>query len=92
MGKNFLALIAIVAFGIITFEISYVFLPEMLIKLMKYFFSTVSFIATYVAYPKIKKYMIDPYYPNGTMRDPDDGEEADEEADGDTADEASSEA
>lgn len=92
MGKNFLALIAIVAFGLITFALSAVFMPAMVIILMMFFFSTVSFIATYVAYPKIKKYMIDPYYPNGTMRDPDDGEEADEEADGDAADEASSEA
>ena len=80
MGKNFLALLAIVAFGLVTFALSAVFMPAMVIILMMFFFSTVSFVATYVAYPKIKQYMIDPYYPNGEVRDPDEPAEDDGES------------
>ncbi len=80
MGKNFLALLAIVAFGLATFALSAVFMPAMVIILMMFFFSTVSFVATYVAYPKIKQYMIDPYYPNGEARDPDEPAEDESES------------
>ena len=55
-------------------------MPSCMIMLMMLFFSTVSFVATYVAYPKIKQYMIDPYYPNGEVRDPDEPAEDDGES------------
>lgn len=84
MGKNFLALIGIAILALVAFAFSMVFIPATVIILMMFFFSTATFISTYVAYPKIKRYMIDPYYPNGTLRDDDESEEAEnaEETDG----------
>lgn len=85
MGKNFLALLGILLLALVAFAFSMVFIPVTVIILMMLFFSTATFISTYVAYPKIKKYMIDPYYPNGMPKSDEDGdEEAAGEAEADT--------
>ena len=39
-----------------------------------FFVSTASYICTYVSYPKMKKVMIDPYYPNYDKNTEDDDE------------------
>ena len=62
LGRNFLALLGIVALLIITLLLSSVFAALGFLIPLILLFSTASFIGIYAAYPKIKKYMIDPYY------------------------------
>lgn len=63
LGKNFCALILIIGVAAITLMSSMIFMPLGIIILFMFFFSTVVYISTYFAYPKMKKVMIDPYYP-----------------------------
>lgn len=75
IGKNFGALLGILLFTGVSFLLFSVFMPFGVIILAMLYFSTVSFIATYAAYPKIKKYMIDPYYPAENPDEPEEPEE-----------------
>ena len=63
-GKNFLALLATVLIFGAAFMLSALFMPIGIILLLMLLVATGSYISTYLAFPKIKKVMIDPYYPN----------------------------
>ena len=65
LGKNFLALMAVILLCGVTFLLSTLFMPIGIIILFMFLISTSVYITTYFTYPKIKKVMIDPYYPNG---------------------------
>ena len=71
LGKNFLALIVVIALLGVTFMLSTLFLPLGIIILFMLLISTLVYVTTYMTYPKIKKVMIDPYYPNGEETDTD---------------------
>lgn len=78
VGKNFLALIGIAVIVFLTMLFAAFYTPIGVILLLTLVFGLCSFTATYVAYPQMKKFMIDPYYKsNGAPRDPDDDEETD---------------
>lgn len=80
MGKNFLALLGILVLVFITFLFAMYYTPLGIIMGIVLLFGGSSFIATYVAYPNMKKYMIDPFYnKDGTRKEDGDDEEADEE-------------
>ncbi len=64
LGKNFLALLIIALLIFITFMLSALFIPLGIIILLMLLVSTCVYVRTYFAFPKIKKVMIDPYYPN----------------------------
>jgi len=64
LGKNFLALLIMVLIVFITFMLSALFIPIGIIILLMLLISTCTYVSTYFAFPKIKKVMIDPYYPN----------------------------
>lgn len=63
-GKNFLALLIIIALIGISFLLSTLFLPIGIILFLIILVSACSYVYTYITYPKIKAVMIDPYYPN----------------------------
>ncbi|MGN1096107.1 MAG: hypothetical protein ACI4QR_06930 [Eubacteriales bacterium] len=65
IGKNFLALFGILIFAFLTMLFAAYYTPLGIIILLVFLFGASSFTATYVAYPNMKKYMIDPFYPNG---------------------------
>jgi len=60
--RNLLALIAIIFIAIVTLMLGSVYLPLGLGVAVICGFSLCAYVATYAAYPKIKEYMIDPYY------------------------------
>lgn len=62
--RNLLALLGIVAVLIVNFTIFALFMPLGIILPFIITISLCSFIAIYCTYPVIKKYMIDPYYPD----------------------------
>ena len=62
IGRNFLALIGIVAMALITLYLGITYPPLSIIMMVVVLFGGCTFISTYVAYPQMKKYMIDPYY------------------------------
>lgn len=64
LGKNFGALFIMLIVTALTMMLSMVFMPIGIIALFMFFFSTLVYISAYFAYPKMKKVMIDPYYPN----------------------------
>lgn len=76
-GRNFLGLLGIALIVLLTMFFAAVYTPIGIILLLVLVFGAASFIATYVAYPQMKKYMIDPYYKeNGEKRE--EGEEPEE--------------
>ncbi len=62
--RNFVALLGIVLALVINLYIFYIFAPLGIIMPFIITISFVSFIAVYCTYPNIKKYMIDPFYPD----------------------------
>lgn len=74
-GKNFLALIIIVALAGLTFTLSMLFMPIGIILVLLILVSTCAYVYTYLTYPKIKKVMIDPYYPNYGKKESEDENE-----------------
>lgn len=76
MGKNFLALLGIVLLALLTMFFAAVYTPVGVIILLVLFFGAAVFISTYVAYPQMKKYMIDPYYKDVDMEEEAEPEEA----------------
>lgn len=64
LGRCFLGLLGILAIAAILFMLSTLFMPIGVIAVMIIFISLASYIFTYITYPKMKKIMIDPYYPN----------------------------
>ena len=74
VGKNFIALLGIALVVFLTMVFAAFYTPIGIILLIVLVFGLCTFISTYVAYPQIKKFMIDPYYnENG-----DDDEEEDD--------------
>lgn len=71
-GKNFLAFLGIALIAFITMVFAAVYTPIGVILLLVFVFGAATFTATYVAYPQMKKYMIDPYYDD----EPEEEEEA----------------
>lgn len=70
IGKNFLAIIGIALVVFLTMLFAAFYTPIGVIFLLVFVFGVCSFISTYVAYPQMKKFMIDPYYnENGEQRD-----------------------
>lgn len=61
-GKNFLALLGIALFVFIAMVLAAVYTPLGIILLLVFVFGASTFTATYVAYPQMKKFMIDPFY------------------------------
>ncbi|MBQ9748329.1 MAG: YesL family protein [Clostridia bacterium] len=61
-GRNIILFGGIVMLVCLTFVLGQVFLPLGVISLLLLLFSGSAFMGMYAAYPKIKKYMIDPYY------------------------------
>ncbi len=62
LGRNLLLLCGIVLLGFLTVWLGSLFLPIAVISVFMILFSSSAFMGMYAAYPKIKKYMIDPYY------------------------------
>ncbi len=76
IGKNLLAFIGMALVVFITMLFATFYTPIGVVLILVLDFGVCSFMATYVAYPQMKKYMIDPYYDeNG---EPDEGGEGDE--------------
>jgi uncharacterized membrane protein YesL len=71
MGKNFIALIGIALVVFLALVFASVYTPLGVIILLVLLFGLCTFISTYVAYPQMKKFMIDPYY-NDTEPEPED--------------------
>ena len=61
-GRNFVMFLGIAMLVMLTVSLASVFLPFGVISVFMILFSTCAFMGMYAAYPKIKKYMIDPYY------------------------------
>lgn len=61
-GRNFVAFFGIVFMVMLTISLGSVFVPFAVISIFILLFSTCAFMGMYAAYPKIKKFMIDPYY------------------------------
>lgn len=81
IGKNFLALFGILLLIFLTMFFAAVYTPLGIIILLVLFFGAMLFISTYVAYPQMKKYMIDPYYKDAESYD----DEAESETQGKTS-------
>jgi hypothetical protein len=62
VGKNFVALLGIALVVFLTMAFAAFYTPIGIILLIVLVFGLCTFISTYVAYPQIKKFMIDPYY------------------------------
>ena len=62
LGRNFLAIIGIALVAFLTLVFASAYTPIGVIMVIVLVFGLCTFIATYVAYPQMKKYMIDPYY------------------------------
>ena len=61
-GRNFIMFLGIVMLIGLTLSLASIFIPLGVISVFMILFSTCAFMGMYAAYPKIKKYMIDPYY------------------------------
>jgi len=73
--RNIMAFLGIAAIVILDYMLFVVFVPIGVILPFIILFATGSFMGAYAAYPIIKKYMIDPYYPDEENSDEDnDGE------------------
>ncbi|MBQ0124901.1 MAG: DUF624 domain-containing protein [Clostridiales bacterium] len=64
LGKNFIALFAVLLTVFVAFFGSMIFMPIGIIIALMFLFSTGTYIFTYFTFPKMKEIMIDPYYPN----------------------------
>ncbi len=62
--RNVVALLGIVLTLVITGGVMTIYMPLGIIIPLVIGISTIAFISTYAAYPKIKEIMIDPYYPD----------------------------
>lgn len=74
LGRNLGTVIGIIVLAVVTLMLMSVFIPLGIIIFFMFFVSTASYICTYVSYPKMKKVMIDPYYPNYDKNTEDDDE------------------
>ena len=61
-GRNLLLFLGCVTLVMFTIWLGTLFVPLAVISIFMILFSGCSFMGTYAAWPKIKKYMIDPYY------------------------------
>lgn len=61
-GRNFMMFCCCVILVALTLWLGTLFVPLMVISIFMILFSNCTFFSMYAAYPKIKKYMIDPYY------------------------------
>ena len=61
-GRNFMAFLGIALLIMLTYSLGMVFVPIGVISIFILLFATCAFMGMYAAYPKIKQYMIDPYY------------------------------
>ena len=77
-GKNFLAFLGIALIVFITMVFAAVYTPLGIILLLVFVFGASTFTATYVAYPQMKKFMIDPFYNDEPEDEEDEGEPIDE--------------
>ena len=62
-GRNFVMFLGIVMLALVTFSLATLYFPLGVIIVFMILFSTCAYMGMYAAYPKIKKFMIDPYYP-----------------------------
>jgi len=62
MGRNFIALFGIALVVFLTLVFASAYTPIGVIIMLVLLFGLCTFISTYVAYPQMKKFMIDPYY------------------------------
>ena len=69
IGRNFIALFGIVSVVFLTLVFAAAYTPIGVIIMIVMLFGLCTFISTYVAYPQMKKFMIDPYY-NDTVAEP----------------------
>lgn len=77
-GKNFLAFLGIALVVFITMVFAAVYTPLGIILLLVFVFGTSTFTSTYVAYPQMKKFMIDPFYNDEPEEEEDEGEPIDD--------------
>ena len=77
--RNILALIAIIFVAIVTLMLGAVYFPLAVGIAVICGFSLCAYVATYAAYPKIKQYMIDPYYKEEEFSYFNEADEKDEE-------------
>ena len=61
-GRNFMMFCCCVILVALTIWLGTIFVPLMVISIFMILFSNCAFFSMYAVYPKIKKYMIDPYY------------------------------
>ncbi len=61
-GRNFIMFASICLFVFLVVWLGSLFMPILVISLFILIFATSSFMGMYAAYPKVKQYMIDPYY------------------------------
>ena len=73
-GRNFIMFAAICGMLFLVVWLGTIFLPLFVISLFILIFATSTFMGTYAAYPKIKQYMIDPYYTKAEQEGLDDEE------------------
>ena len=73
-ARNFIMFAAICGMLFLVVWLGTIFLPLFVISLFILIFATSSFMGTYAAYPKIKQYMIDPYYTKAEQEGFDDEE------------------
>ena len=74
LGKNLLALIGIALVVFLTMVFASAYTPIGVILMIVIDFGLCTFIATYVAYPQMKKFMIDPYYSDVVEEPEEEGE------------------
>ncbi len=61
-GRNLVCFLGVFLLAFFTIWLGAIFLPIAVISIFMILFSSSAFMGMYAAYPKIKKYMIDPYY------------------------------
>ena len=72
--RNMIMFAAICGMIFLVVWLGTIFMPLFVISLFILIFATSSFMGTYAAYPKIKQYMIDPYYTKSEQEGFDDEE------------------
>lgn len=63
-GRNFMAMAGSLMLIMLTISLGSLFTPIAIISIFMILISNCAFMGMYAAYPKIKKFMIDPYYPS----------------------------
>jgi uncharacterized membrane protein YesL len=66
-GRNLLMFFGCVMLVLFTMWLYTLFVPLAVISIFMILFSGCTFMGTYAAWPKIQKYMIDPYYKKSEM-------------------------